>query len=101
VYEATVEVDDGREMSWPMDGSVLSSSVDGVLKAGRSSTCRIEGRRKESRACGRGRESEVARAEAVVWTVRETLGALLTVCWREEGGTPPLKRYGFLSVASI
>jgi hypothetical protein len=79
VYEATVDVDDGREMSWPMDGSDgLSSSVDGVLKAGRSSTCRMDGLRKESRACGRGR-IEVARAEAVVYEVRETLEALLTV----------------------
>lgn len=74
-------------MSWPMGGSVLSSSVDGVLKAGRSSTCRIDGRRKESRAWGRGREREVARAEAVVYTVGETLGALLTVCWRGGGGS--------------
>ncbi|KAF2732741.1 hypothetical protein EJ04DRAFT_416584, partial [Polyplosphaeria fusca] len=53
-------------MSKPMDGrDGLSSSVDAVLKAGRSSTCRIEGLRNESRAVGRGR-MVVASAEAVV-----------------------------------
>lgn len=37
VYDATVELEDGRDMSWPMDGSRSSRSVmDGVLKAGRS-----------------------------------------------------------------
>jgi hypothetical protein len=61
-----VDVDEGRDMSWPMEGSDgLSSVVDGVLKAASSSTCGIEGLRNVSRACGRGR-IEVARAEAVV-----------------------------------
>ncbi|KAF2279166.1 uncharacterized protein EI97DRAFT_364180, partial [Westerdykella ornata] len=51
---------------WPMDGSgSLSSSADDVLKAGRSSTCRIDGLRNESRAWGRGR-IEVVRADAVM-----------------------------------
>lgn len=64
--EATVDVDDGREMSWPMDGSDgLSSKADAVLKAGRSKACSIDGRRNDSGACGRGR-IEVASAEAVV-----------------------------------
>jgi hypothetical protein len=49
-----------------MDGSEgLSSSEDAVLKAGRSSTCRMDGLRNESRAVGRGR-MVVASAEAVV-----------------------------------
>lgn len=39
VYEATVELDEGRDMSWPMDGNCLSSFVaGGVLMAGRSKT---------------------------------------------------------------
>lgn len=51
MYEPTVELDEGREMSWPMDGSLSSRKVDdGVLKAGRSKTCRIEGLRNESLA---------------------------------------------------
>jgi hypothetical protein len=67
VYDATVEVDDGREISKPIEGSDgLSSSVDDVLKDGRSSTCSIDGRRNVSRACGRGR-IEVASAEAVMY----------------------------------
>lgn len=62
-----LEVEDGREISWPRDRSGgLSSSVDAVLKAGRSSTCNIDALRNESRACGRGR-IEVARAEAVMY----------------------------------
>ena len=66
VNEATVEVDDGREMSWPMDGrGCLSSNADAVLKAGRSNTCRMDGRRNASVAWGRGR-MDVANAEAVV-----------------------------------
>ena len=61
-----VDVDDGQEMSWPMEGrDGLSSSVEAVLKAGRSRTWRIEGRRNDSRAEGRGR-MVVASAEAVV-----------------------------------
>ncbi|PVH92442.1 hypothetical protein DM02DRAFT_483881, partial [Periconia macrospinosa] len=53
-------------MSWPMDGSAgRSSSEDAVLSEGRSNTCRIDGRRNESRAWGRGR-IEVASAEAVM-----------------------------------
>lgn len=49
VWEATVELDEGRDMSWPMDGSLSSSLAGGdVLKAGRSKTCRIEGLRNES-----------------------------------------------------
>lgn len=65
VNEATVEVEDGRDIEWPIDGSgALSSSVEVVLNAGRSSTCSIDGRRNESMACGRGR---VARAEAVMY----------------------------------
>jgi hypothetical protein len=66
VYEATVELEDGRDMSWPMDGSCLSSIMaGGVLRAGRSNTCRIEGLRKQSAARGLGR-IEVASAEAVM-----------------------------------
>lgn len=61
-----MDVDDGREMSWPMDGRHgLSSSVDAVLNEGRSSTCNIDGLRNVSVACGRGR-IDVASAEAVV-----------------------------------
>ncbi|ORY18582.1 hypothetical protein BCR34DRAFT_473294 [Clohesyomyces aquaticus] len=67
VNEATVDVEDGRDISWPIEGSGgLSSSVDAVLKAGRSNACSIEGRRKDSWAVGRGR-IEVASAEAVVY----------------------------------
>jgi hypothetical protein len=76
--DATVELDEGRDvsrppMSAPIDGSSLSSSVggDAVLKAARLKTCSIEGRRKESLACGRGR-IEVASAEAVMFIGRET-----------------------------
>jgi hypothetical protein len=66
VYEATVELDEGRDLSWPMDGSLSSRwTVDGILKAGRSNTCNIEGLRNESSTWGRGR-IEVASAEAVV-----------------------------------
>lgn len=66
VYEATVELDDGRELSWPMDGSLSSKGVvEGVLKAGSSKACRMEGRRNVSLAWGLGR-IEVASAEAVV-----------------------------------
>lgn len=66
--EAMVDVDEGREMSWPMDGREgLSSNADAVLKAGRSNACRIEGRRNVSLAWGRG-STEVARvAEVVVY----------------------------------
>jgi len=61
-----VEVEDGLEISWPMEGNAgLSSSVDAVLKAGRSRTWRIEGLRNDSRAVGRGRML-VASAEAVM-----------------------------------
>jgi hypothetical protein len=67
VYDATVELDDGRDISWPIDGSLSSkllAVVGGVLKAGgRSKTCRIEGRRKESSTWGRGRMD----VEAVVY----------------------------------
>ena len=67
VYEATVDAaDDGRERSCPMAGSGgRSSSMVDILKAGRSSACRIEGLRNDSRTCGRGR-IEVARAEDVM-----------------------------------
>jgi len=65
VYEATVELEDGRDISWPIDGSLSSKLVVGVLKAGRSKTCRIEGLRNESSTWGRGR-IEVASAEAVM-----------------------------------
>jgi hypothetical protein len=66
VYEATVELEDGRDMSWPIDGSLSSKlAVVGVLKAGRSKTCRIDGLRNESSTWGRGR-MEVASAEAVM-----------------------------------
>jgi hypothetical protein len=65
--EATVEADDGRDISWPIDGREgLLSNVVAVLKAGRSNTCRIDGLRNESRACGLGR-IEVASAEAVMY----------------------------------
>ncbi|KAH8725588.1 hypothetical protein GQ44DRAFT_564041, partial [Phaeosphaeriaceae sp. PMI808] len=53
-------------MSWPMDGSCLSSIMaGGVLRAGRSKTCRMDGLRKQSVAWGLGR-IEVASAEAVM-----------------------------------
>tara|TARA_R110002003_G_scaffold45_25_gene3696 strand:+ start:5279 stop:5638 length:360 start_codon:yes stop_codon:yes gene_type:complete len=66
VYEATVELEDGRDMSWPMDGNCLSSTIaGGVLIAGRSKACKIDGLRKQSAACGLGR-IVVASAEAVV-----------------------------------
>jgi hypothetical protein len=80
VYEATVELEDGREMSWPMDGSCFSSIVaGGVLMAGRSKACRIDGLRKQSLAWGRGR-IEVARTEAVMDVKMEKRVALLEVC---------------------
>ncbi|KAF2800933.1 hypothetical protein K505DRAFT_227537, partial [Melanomma pulvis-pyrius CBS 109.77] len=54
-------------ISWPIDGNEgLSSRVDASLKAGRSSACRIDGRRNDSRAVGRGR-IDVASAKAVVY----------------------------------
>lgn len=58
-------------MSWPMDGREgLSSKAGGaVLKAGRSKACRIEGRRNESLAWGRGRTEVASVAEAVVQVV--------------------------------
>jgi hypothetical protein len=66
VYEATVELEDGRDISWPIDGSLSSKlAVVGVLKAGRSKTCKIDGLRNESSTWGRGR-MEVASAEAVM-----------------------------------
>ncbi|KAF1838907.1 hypothetical protein BDW02DRAFT_487976 [Decorospora gaudefroyi] len=53
-------------MSWPMDGSLSSKfAVVGVLKAGRSKACKIDGRRNVSSTWGRGRIA-VASAEAVV-----------------------------------
>lgn len=55
VNDATVELDDGRDMSRPMisglmDGSVLWSNAGGdvVLIAGRSNACSIDGLRNES-----------------------------------------------------
>lgn len=79
VYEATVELDDGRDLSWPMDGNCLSSNMaGGVLRAGRSNTCRIEGLRKQSVAWGLGR-IEVASAEAVMYIRIEKRVALLEV----------------------
>lgn len=63
--EATVELEDGLDMSWPIEGSLSSNGVEGVLKAGRSNTCSIDGRRNESLAWGLGRIA-VASAEAVV-----------------------------------
>jgi hypothetical protein len=67
-------------MSVPIDGSSLSSSVGGddVLRAARLNTCNIEGLRKESLACGRGR-MEVASAEAVMFAGRRNAEALLKV----------------------
>jgi hypothetical protein len=77
VYEATVELEDGRDMSWPMDGSCLSSIIaGGVLIAGKSKTCKIDGLRKQSVACGLGR-IEVASAEAVMGIKIEKRNALL------------------------
>jgi hypothetical protein len=75
VYEATVELEEGRDIS-PIDGSLSSKlTVVGVLKAGgRSKTCRIEGLRNESTTWGRGR-IEVASAEDVV-------GIRLRNAWR-------------------
>ncbi|KAF2846631.1 hypothetical protein T440DRAFT_405294 [Plenodomus tracheiphilus IPT5] len=53
-------------MSWLIDGSLSSNgAAEGVLKAGRSNACSIEGRLKVSLAWGLGR-IEVASAEAVV-----------------------------------
>lgn len=67
VNEATVEVEEGREISKPIDGrDGFSSKVGAVLKAGRSNACRIEGRRKVSLAWGRGRTDVASVAEAVV-----------------------------------
>jgi hypothetical protein len=64
--EAIVDVEDGREMSWPIDGREgLSSNVGAVLKAGRSNACRIEGRRNVSLAWGRGSTDVASVAEAV------------------------------------
>lgn len=66
VCEATVELDEGRDMSWVIDGSLSSKlAAVGVLKAGRSKTCKIDGLRNESSTWGRGR-IEVASAEAVM-----------------------------------
>lgn len=79
VYEATVELEDGRDMSWPMEGNCLSSTMaGGVLRAGRSNTCSIEGLRKQSAAWGLGR-IEVASAEAVMNIIIEKRVALLEV----------------------
>ena len=65
---ATVDVDDGRDISWPMDGREgFSSNAEAVLKAGRSNACKIEGRRKVSLAWGRGRTDVASVAEAVVY----------------------------------
>jgi hypothetical protein len=51
VYEATVELEDGRDRSWLMDGNCLSSTIaGGVLRAGKSKTCSIDGLRKQSAA---------------------------------------------------
>jgi hypothetical protein len=86
VKEATVELDDGRDMSWPMDGSLSSNGgVGGVLKAGRSNTCSIDGRRNDSLAWGLGR-IEVASAEAVMNIRVEKRVALLedaSIVWRD------------------
>jgi len=77
VYEATVELDEGGDISWPMAGSLSSKGVvGGVLRAGRSKACSIDGRRKESLAWGRGR-IDVASAEAVMELRAEKRVALL------------------------
>ncbi|KAF2017984.1 hypothetical protein BU24DRAFT_162893 [Aaosphaeria arxii CBS 175.79] len=92
VYEWTVDAaDEGREMSNPMEGSCCLSTSrwrlllveDAVLKDGRSSTCKIDGRRNDSRANGRGR-IVVASAEAVVAVVgqeKRWASASLFYCW--------------------
>jgi hypothetical protein len=81
VYEATVELEDGRDRSWPMDGSCLSSYIaGGVLMAGRSKACSIDGLRKQSLARGLGR-IEVASAEAVM-NIR-TRNAVRSSKWME------------------
>jgi hypothetical protein len=81
VYEATVELEDGRDMSWPMDGSCLSSYMaGGVLRAGKSKACSIDGLRKQSLARGLGR-IEVASAEAVMIIRNEKRVAPLGSGW--------------------
>lgn len=76
VYEATVELDEGRERSWPREGSLSSSVIqDGVLTAGKSNTWRMDGRRNESLTIGRGRMD----VEAVVNMGDEKRGASLVV----------------------
>ncbi|KAH7385272.1 hypothetical protein DE146DRAFT_666645 [Phaeosphaeria sp. MPI-PUGE-AT-0046c] len=68
-----------------MDGNCLSSIMaGGVLRAGRSKTCRIDGLRKQSMAWGLGR-MEVASAEAVIGIRIEKRVALLEVV-RISGG---------------
>jgi len=60
-----------------MAGSLSSKGVvGGVLRAGRSKACSIDGRRKESLAWGRGR-IDVASAEAVMELRAEKRVALL------------------------
>lgn len=64
-----MELELGREMSWPIDGSCFASSTmaGGDLIAGRSKALRIEGRRKQSLAWGLGRMD----VEAVVCGIRD------------------------------
>jgi len=51
VYDATVEPDEGRELSCRIDGSLSSNKAgEGEGKAGSSKAGRIEGRRKASLA---------------------------------------------------
>lgn len=85
VWEATVDVDEGREMSWPMDGreGLSVSNVGAVLKAGRSKACRIEGRRNVSLAWGRGRTDVASVAEAVVCE-SEKRQTSLADCWKKK-----------------
>jgi hypothetical protein len=65
--EATVDAEEGRGISKPIDGrDSFSSSEDAILKAGKSRACSIDGLRNESRAWGRGR-MDVASAKAVVY----------------------------------
>ncbi|KAF1912827.1 hypothetical protein BDU57DRAFT_456996, partial [Ampelomyces quisqualis] len=66
-------------LSWLMDGNCLSSTrAGGVLRAGKSKACNIDGLRKQSAAWGLGR-IEVASAEAVVGMRSEKRVALLDV----------------------
>jgi hypothetical protein len=88
-----VEVDDGRGISKPIEGSEgFSSSDDAVLNAGRSRTWRMDGLRNESKATGRGR-IVVARVEVVMvndGTEKRRGCVSLKLMCKNEGGVEKL-----------